>query len=81
MLRTSQGYLTHGRIDGPVPPKKQKEFEVTQARLKRQGSGPNTPRKREKRERLRFSKGIWMDFAEIPAKVTVNLKEIDGKSM
>lgn len=26
--RKCQGYLTHGRIDGPVPPKKQKEFEA-----------------------------------------------------
>eukprot|EP00434_Breviolum_minutum_P007893 symbB.v1.2.006964.t2/scaffold348.1/size222345/3 len=23
----AQGYLTHGQIDGPIPPKKQKEFE------------------------------------------------------
>ena len=33
-----QGYLTHGRIDGPVPPKKQREFELAQARLKRKAS-------------------------------------------
>ena len=27
VIRKAQGYLTHGRIDGPAPPKKQKEFE------------------------------------------------------
>ena len=30
----SQGYLTHGRVDGPVPPKKLKEFEATQRKLR-----------------------------------------------
>merc|ERR1712176_1484790 len=28
-----QGYLTHGRIDGPIPPKKKLEFEKWQAKL------------------------------------------------
>eukprot|EP00931_Biecheleriopsis_adriatica_P037258 TRINITY_DN21384_c0_g1_i1.p1 TRINITY_DN21384_c0_g1~~TRINITY_DN21384_c0_g1_i1.p1 ORF type:complete len:115 (-),score=24.94 TRINITY_DN21384_c0_g1_i1:124-429(-) len=31
-----QGYLTHGRIDGDIPPKKRKEFEEWQAKLKKQ---------------------------------------------
>ncbi|CAE8621583.1 unnamed protein product [Polarella glacialis] len=31
-----QGYLTHGRIDGPIPPKKRKEFEMWQGKLKKQ---------------------------------------------
>ena len=30
-----RGRLTHGRIDGDVPPEKQKEFEAAQSRLKR----------------------------------------------
>ena len=34
-----QGYLTHGRMDGAIPPKKQKEFEVTQQRLRARSSG------------------------------------------
>jgi len=29
-----QGYLTHGRFDGPIPPKKRKEFEMWQNKLK-----------------------------------------------
>ncbi|CAJ1367806.1 unnamed protein product [Effrenium voratum] len=38
LKRHLAGYLTHGRIDGPVPPKKQREFELAQARLKRKAS-------------------------------------------
>merc|ERR1712225_177845 len=29
-----QGYLTHGRIDGAIPPKKRKEFEKWQSVLR-----------------------------------------------
>ncbi|CAK9066875.1 TFIIS N-terminal domain-containing protein [Durusdinium trenchii] len=29
----SQGYLTHGRVDGPIPPKKQNEFDAVAARI------------------------------------------------
>lgn len=29
----TQGYLTHGRWDGPIPPKKRKEFQTWQAKL------------------------------------------------
>lgn len=35
---TRQGYLTHGRIDGPIPPKKRKEYEMWQAKLQREGA-------------------------------------------
>eukprot|EP00929_Paragymnodinium_shiwhaense_P093947 TRINITY_DN5428_c0_g1_i3.p1 TRINITY_DN5428_c0_g1~~TRINITY_DN5428_c0_g1_i3.p1 ORF type:complete len:505 (-),score=164.41 TRINITY_DN5428_c0_g1_i3:158-1573(-) len=28
-----QGFLTHGRIDGPIPPKKREEFELWQRKL------------------------------------------------
>ncbi|CAE7241011.1 unnamed protein product, partial [Symbiodinium sp. CCMP2456] len=34
-----QRYLTHGRMDGEIPPKKKKEFEVTQQRLRARSSG------------------------------------------
>ncbi|CAE7867772.1 CLEC4M, partial [Symbiodinium microadriaticum] len=34
-----QGYLTHGRMDGEIPPKKKKEFEATQQRLRARSSG------------------------------------------
>lgn len=37
----SQGYLTHGRIDGPIPPKKHLEFEKWQKILLRKNAVPS----------------------------------------
>ena len=35
---TRQGYLTHGRIDGKIPPKKRLEFESWQAKLQQKAA-------------------------------------------
>ena len=39
-----QGYLTHGRIDGPIPPKKHREFRTVQRRLSASSAGSHGAR-------------------------------------
>lgn len=59
-----QSYLTHGRIDGPIPPKKRKEFEKWQdiLRSRSENSGARAETKGMLTDSADFSESGWREM-------------------
>lgn len=73
-----QGYLTHGRISGPPPPKKQKEFEKWQKILLAR-AGATNPSVGSSSQPLLDSKEAWQSMARAPGESATAYEYRTGK--